>query len=579
MATRRGTTRMRDGYLDHGFEGAAVRRSCALPLTWGLPSPELLGRVVEEAARLADGRRTPRPSDAARLRAAGLVLLALQTGRAIGNGGMLPVRRADDLAAGLDQPGALITRKGAFLIVAPVSDGELAADENQRYRPVTANIVLPLIRPLHRVIERLIALDGQGDMCFLGNGTETAVHHLLRGEGDWRVRTTKAGRRLKAAHRWLRHRVRVIEGGDAALYAMLNPTVPGSERTLSSYSTVSAERFWRLYRVAIAPLDATIPLRPPLALAVRSYGHRHCPADAALLQITKQILATARSRPRPPSRSITDGKLTAEWHEQHLAVMMRCYIAVTFGTGQRGIGTLPRLGDVDAESGFAWVVEKSNPRGGYGGGRGVFHPRAVRRHLAAYEDYLDRLGRLFERRLPAAARQLAALRAQPGVTFFRVKRNGELKRLSQGELCRAAARIGWHYTPNAGRRWLRSALVGQVPSDALAAQFGHHVDGLDVWNHHSGLSPQAVAAALEPAIHQAMARIGLDTLPRTTRLHLPAFPNPAEATTTPNNRRFRAGQILASAIWNGAMLDQSKEAPLVAELSVPVALEGVTTRK
>lgn len=524
-------------------------------------SDDTLRRVLRTVSTLADGRRRPRARDDSRLRAAGRILLSLQTGRAGRDWTSLPVSRVKRLTATTVRHGAVLTDDGGYLIIPPY--GSTGGDEQREapYVPISRDIVLPLSAPLRRVIDRLVPPGAPETVCLLG-GDDMAVRRLLRGDGDWRARTTKAERSLRSTEIWFRHRLRVIEGGDPALSAILDPGLRGAENTLSHYATVASDRFWQLYRTAIAPLDATIPPRPPEAVRHQFYGNPRCPDTETLRSGTAAFLVRAE-RPAPALRRLMcSDQNPISRRDHHIAMMMRCFIAVTFGTGQRGIGQLASLNQVDPDTGFAWIIEKSNPAKNYGGARGVFHPLAVRRHLAAYEDYLDALAKTFACSAPGAAAELAALRACPGLTLFDVDKHEHLVPLTQSELCRAAKAFGWMYSANAGRRWLRSTLMGRVPSDALAAQFGHHLDGFDVWSEHSGLSPQKVAAALEPAIHEAIAAIGLDEVPESARAHETAFADPANVPPQ-TNMRFRAGQILASAIWNGAMLDRMQEESLL----------------
>lgn len=548
--------------MDHGSEAAAVRHSRALPLAWGTADDETMRRVLATASTLTDRRRPLRGDDVAKLRALGLILLSLQIGRAARNWRALPVRRVREMADASSEHGALITDDGAYLVLPPLDAPRGGSSAPAAFKPVSADIILPLSAPLRRVLIRMLPGDTMQGLCDLGSDDDREVRRLLRGGGDWRARTTKAGRSLRSAENWLRHRLRVIPGGDPALNAILDPDLRGAERTLSSYATIAGDRFWGLYRAAISPLDPTIPARAPEAARSRFYGNNRCPTDGMLRVAIAAFHARADRSPSNLRLGTASGPDQSIRRDHHLSMMMRCFIAVTFGTGQRGICRLASLNQVDPDTGFAWVIEKSNPAKGYGGARGVFHPRAVLRHLAAYEDYLDALGDKFTRTAPAAAHQLAELRASPGLTFFDIDGNGRLVRLTQSALCRAAAPLGWHYAPNAGRHWLRSMLIGRVPSDALAAQFGHHLDGFDVWREHSGLVPRKVSASLEPAIHQAMATIGLEVLPKSRRTHAAPFTDPA-ALAPRNNQRFRAGQILASAIWNGAMLDQAQEVSLI----------------
>lgn len=550
--------------IEHGSEAAAVRRSCALPLVWGKLSDATLRSLLQTVSTLTDGRRRPRARDDANLRAVGRILLSLQTGRAGRDLTSLSVRRVKRLTAETCHRGAVLTGDGGYLIIPP--HGSVEGDQQQEtpYLPVSRDIVLPLSAPLKRVINRLVPSEASEFTCELG-GDDKAVRRLLRGEGDWRARTTKAERSLRSAEAWFRHRTRVIEGGDPALSAILDPNLRGAENTLSHYATIASDKFWKLYRAAIAPLDGTVPARPPEVVRHKFYGNPRCP-DAETLRPEIASLLVRAERPAPALRRVVcSDQNPISRRDHHVAMMMRCFVAVTFGTGQRGVGQLVNFDQVDPDTGFAWVVEKSNPMKGYSGSRGVFHPLTVRRHLAAYEDYLDALAKTFECSAPGAAIELAALRACPGLTFFDSGKDGQLVRLTQNDLCQAAQAMGWVYSPNAGRRWLRSILIGRVPSDALAAQFGHHLDGFDVWGKHSGLAPQKVAAVLESAIQQALSAIGLDEVPESARAHSPGFDDPVSVPPQPN-MRFRAGQILASAIWNGAMLDQEHEGSLLDRL-------------
>lgn len=532
-----------------GREGARVRQSCALPLAWRLMDDARLRHIMKAIDRRLDDATIATTEVAGIMR----LLMIFQTGRSHEQLGRMRVQHAPALPLHVNHaPGILLVPEGAVLLV---------RNTHPHRQPDSPFLILPALPALDRAA-RIMSSCIHDDMILcpgviLDAALDKVRHQLLKGG-------TKAEGGDAALRRWLAQRMRDIDHGDPAAFAILNPDTHDAGKTTSAYHACNGERHWDTYAKALAPVAPTLPPAPHMAIQLR-YGTRHCPTDAALRMAIDPLLrqlARPAIEPRLRSGANSDehrlGSLPVR-HDRHVAMMIYSFALVSFGTGQRGRQSMPGSPGIDPETGFSWVIEKGNPRHGSDGAHGVYHCRLVRQQIAAYERYCEDLADMFARAGDAcAAKAIRHITSQPGLRFFD-HRAGGIVELMHSELCRLArARFAWPFTPGAGRKWLRSAIAGTAPSDAIAAQFGHHHDGFSVWSTPSALRPGDVRIALKqaigPALEKAGFRCSIAQPPPLPRLS-PAAPNFFAACTS---QRAKAGRITASAMWHGALLDKDR---------------------
>lgn len=206
-----------------GKEADSIRRSQALPLSWDIPSPEQIDRLRKRLSRVADSRTKP---DRVTVESAALVLLSLQTGRRFGELASLTHRHRDALSrSDIATPGLVSTPGAAYIILENTLRSVHPANA-ELYLEISPCIVLPMCDRLRRTIDKLEPSHQEQPIVTSDHDTvRHRVKRLLRGKGDWRARTTKATRPINATHRWLQHRLRTIDGGDPALFAILRPSL------------------------------------------------------------------------------------------------------------------------------------------------------------------------------------------------------------------------------------------------------------------------------------------------------------------------------------------------------------------
>lgn len=533
-------TRATDGKISD-----SVRRTQALPLTWDIPAAAEIDNLKIRLWKLTD-RRRGRPAPIV-IEGAILLVLCMQTGES----SRALCRALRGISLPSPTPSLFLTSAEgqSTIVVKPSANAE------------------PIHLPQTILLTRLLAMQppisepyGPVFNCSRSD-VEDAAFALIRGGVDWRSRSPKAARSLLAHSRWLFRRLREVSKGDPALVAILKPDHRAAEQTLTAYCAVPHEKVTHYYRRAIRPLGAVSSTTKDSQRDEQLTGRAKIPCND---QLRQDILRIGRRLAHPmitANKTAEIGKLlgplpvSRDWH---LSMMAYTYILATFGTGQRS--KKPPCGEkaIDRESGFAWVVEKGNAKLGLAGERGVFHCWTVREQLERYEDYLNTLVRMLKRRNERLASKLQKLRGDDAQLVFFDIRNDKVYRLSPYQLCEAAGSLGWKHDAALGRRWLRSQLTAEIPSDALAAQFGHNLDGLDVWSQHSGLQVRDLPFVLGPAIERTLSDIGLEPLSaRTPKRRCKVYRGPDTHTFFHNSREC-SGQVFASLIWNGALLQRDK---------------------
>lgn len=524
----------------------SVRRSQALPLSWDVPRDAEIDRLRARLWKMTDRRSSP-PKPAS-IEGAILLVLCMQTGEDIKS---LHGAFRSSNSSSLSPPLLMTSADEKFsIIMRPTTDA----------RPIH----LPQTKLLTRLLAMQPPLSEPFDLLFNFplSVIKKEASELIRGDENWRSRSPKAARSLLAHNRWLFRRIREESKGDPALVALLQPNRPAAEQTLRSYCAITQNKLVKHYRRAIKPLGGISPMHQNHERDELLVGRAKLPDND---QLRHDIRRIGRLLVRPmiaPSVATADKLLwtlpvTRDWH---IAMMAYTYILATFGTGQRGRQAPSNECAIERESGFSWVVEKGNPKLGLAGARGVFHCRTVRDQLARYEDYLDTIQRMLKRRDPCLASDLQTLRKNNDrLVFFDIRNGkagkpGKLLKLTPNALCKVARNIGWKYEAATGRRWLRSQLTAALPSDALAAQFGHNLDGLDVWSQHSGLQVKELPSILGPQIECTLSRIGLEPLSSKPPKRRAKISTGRDMQISHQSDRDRSGQLLASMIWHGALL-------------------------
>lgn len=554
-----------------------MRQADALPFAWDLPSARQLALLLQDIDQSLDLRR--RTASRLTLDAIALILLVLQTGAKEAELMSLRVYRSD---APLDVTGIA---KGLW---STADEGFIVLDRARHfpqpknaelYRPILPFIILPQTKRLAKTIERIGPGREAGTPLFASDHFKLRARvNKMLGVGTMGRDTNKASRRTTACRRWLRHRLKIIDGGDPAFFSILDADKRGVEKTLAHYSTTDVDAYWKAYHTALAPIDPSLPRRAPKWLAGQSFGHPRCPDDQHLSSAFASLRGHAQraaERLDQPMRQIPESlSLHSSLpirRDDHIAMMIYTFALQVAATGQRHRGHLIDLKDIDPEIHGAWVIEKANDEKNHDGERGIFFCKTAVQQLQQYAAYLDRIEDVLRERTPELALQLRAARnTSPGILFFIID-GDEIKSLSAMQLHKEASKQ-WPYPVNVGRRWLRSRLCGRVPADALAAQFGHNHDGLSPWSEYSGLDPEQVRKTITTAADAALASIGVTPID-VAAVGPMICQDRARFIDCPRNARARTGQILASAMWNGAFLSESNNAELLTEVRKHV---GVT---
>lgn len=543
-----------------GREAGRVRDAVCLPYAWNIPTDTEIQRVISRITLIADGRR--RKPVRLEFEAALLSLLVMQTGQQPSVLLQFSAIQGPKIDTAAMLVGLCLSGTNGYIVI------QSQTPKTLDYCSVAMDrTIIPMSGLLRQLLAGLNLETGVRTQLFQCDHQDVIAqaNRICRGGEQWLSKTRKATRSLNAMRRWLRFRLRTASNGDAAMSAILRLNPRGVERTLAFYITMEATQFWLFYRRAIDAYLPGIPAQHPNWLQPIYFGRGTCPDQQSLTECVAQLKRHLQRPIFEPNLRASDktrlrlGPLQIS-KKRHLAMMLYTYALVTFGTGQRYIKGLSSHDDVDPGAGFSWVTEKANHRIGSSGDRGVYHSKSVRRQLVLYENYLDKIEQKLSKKYKSLAEQLAALRTESGITFFEIAGN-KVIRLKPSQLCVQGKTLGWRYTANAGRHWLRSRLTFAVQGDALAAQFGHLLSGFNVWGHFSGLEPALVGRAIEPAVERLLKLVGFAPAGASQKSRSVAIvPNFIK---DPLNRRSRLGQILASAIWNGAMLNTRFENELV----------------
>lgn len=538
----------------NGKEAWAVRNAAALPLTWGLIDNDRLADILANIVRRIDDPTIETPDLDAIVR----LLMILQTGRDHESLDGVRIVQVPSLSlTAMQHQGICIAPEGSLLFI---------ENPHSKANPDTPFIILPPLPILDRAA-RNMSTGVHADISIRFNlEAEERVRGLIRELSEG----LKAEKGTAALQRWLLHRMRAVDGGDPAIAAILNPSERDVRKTLSAYFACDGERYWDRYTTALKPLAKFLP-SPPDGVASLRYGTRYCPRTGDVRRMIAPLRRMLARQAIDPGLRSGENSASANrfgtvpmLRDWHVAMTLHTFALVSFGTGQRCQQPMADTAAIDPESGFAWVVEKGNPNHGTDGARGVYHCRMVRQQIAAYEKYCRDLADRFDREGDIkAASAIRVLLAEEGLRFFDYTKEG-IQEIGYPQLRKLSPSFPWPFVTNAGRKWLRSALSGTVPSDAIAAQFGHHHDGFSVWASPSALRPDEVRRVLETAIDTALSDAGfscsLANPPPLPRI----FSDAPERISSSTSRRDWSGQFAAMAMWHGALLNEDRLRAVIA---------------
>ena len=531
-----------------GAEGDRVRRSGALRLAWDLPDDAQVHRLLSTLEARLDDPLLMRHE----LEAIIMILLILQSGR---------IRES-----WLDATLSIVTTFNHVRMLSPgiaLKGGEAIIILRDQSAGKSANILIPAIAVLARAAALVAAKMSASGRLFRSSDEilQRESARLLKRQ----MALAKAAGGDAALRRWLLRRLRDVGRGDPAFASIIDPDRRDVAKTIAAYYAVDDQAAWDRFSSAVGSVRHLSIGTFPVAGASTRHGNERCPADAevknalvSLQRLLKRNAIHPRLRLKPqPDAPPPLGTLPIA-RSRHIAMMIYTFALVSFGTGQRGHQPMAASDMIDPETGFAWVVEKGKVGKGRDGERGVFHSSMVRQQIAQYEHYVKKLIAMLKQQ-PHTAAEVKNIVNRPGIRFFDIQ-NGRVVEISHKKLHEeATALLSWPFSAGAGRKWLRSKLGGVTPSDAIAAQFGHHHDGFSVWSSVSALRPDEVSTALKKVIDPIMSGAGFSPsnnialrIPQKV-VDLPDF------TRLPSIRRAQAGRILASAMWHGALLNQDQQ--------------------
>ena len=577
--------------INEARQSDSVRSSVVLPYSWDLPTDD----EIASLARRLDFILT-KTGNRRGIEGALLIAMTLQTAQRPTDLVGLQFRYRVELPPYEQiEAGIYITGKAGYIAHPRASPNQEKASQDidslsERSKkkkhnddeaicvPVGQFIVLPLLSFVHGHLRKACenAVPGQSLPLFSENYDEVlkAANLILRRGRDWRFRTTKANRRVRAVASWLVHRLQAMEGGDPVFVQLLGKRHRGISDTQIHYVTLTHAAYLKAYRKAISITGKLAICEDPPVTDDMYIGSNRFPDWGKARAVIKSLQNKLN---RPMVRIGTKDFDT----DRHLAMMIYTFIVVSFATGQRGLTAPPALCDIDPETAFAAIVEKPTEKVDSDEPgealRLVWHCSTAMKQLRAYEEYLDGLEAFFAKRLPSLSSQIQAARAQKRLAFFAFD-HAAFRTLTPVELCKDSKRLGWKYRPNAGRHWYRSVLAGQVCPDVLSAQMGHTHGGLMPWTSNSALDPLQISIRMSRPIEQHLTDAGLiawpsepvrrkpyrrDWLPERIHGKAPAIKNTAAV----------LGCILASAIWNGALLNDALWDDAIAQM-VKLAGDG-----
>lgn len=365
---------------------------------------------------------------------------------------------------------------------------------------------------------------------------------------------------VEAAERWMLSALLHQPGGDLATASIVTARRHSMARPMVHYGSVFVDRAVAAHRQSMKRLGKLSHRDFPVSLADKAVGEPATPLDSAVKKLIEGMLARVRN----PNASVA---------ERHEAMTEYTFALLSFAAALRGGGKIPGWRGIDPATGFATIIDKYAEKST--AARMSWICNLARQQLRHYETHLDLLA---DHLGIAAKQQLTMARTVAGweLPLVEVVDRYRVKQLSFSDLKRKLKQSDWPGESNAGRHWIRSKLVGRCSHETLSAFFGHWQIGAEPWRDTSALDPLLYRADLERVLDGTLEAVGWQLCPSplaTASGKAPAIvgakderadvlpeklgsladcvaPRPG---MTPS---ARVGQLLASAIFHGALLDQ-----------------------
>ncbi|MGN6375776.1 MAG: hypothetical protein ACTHMG_09495 [Sphingomonas sp.] len=310
-------------------------------------------------------------------------------------------------------------------------------------------------------------------------------------------RARRATTTPEAIARWLPAEILGLRGGDDVPASLITGQVATKAKTVLHYGAIRYERLLDTYLSAISPIDPPAHRDVPGELLGNHLGERLTPADAAVCELVGLLSADLREAAHDAA-------------ERHRAMTAYTVGLLCFALAHRGTsGSLPSRRAVHPETRLYWLPDKTAE--GAKRRRLVWICDAAFDQLRLYEEHLDCLTAEVS---AAAGARIKELRGNIDLALFDLSDAGSVDPLPVSEAVgRAMAPLG--IPKNAGRHWLRAALVGRCSTETLYALFGHGPIDDASWDATSTLDPAVYRADLARVLDPALAGIGWK--PRTCR--------------------------------------------------------------
>lgn len=392
---------------------------------------------------------------------------------------------------------------------------------------------------------------------------------------------------VEALERWLTHEMIHAPGGDAALAVAV--TARSERMATSSYHYGSFESTDALEPAlkAVEKFDTvSTAARDPFAhLRSRHVGGTFVPSDAQVCNLARSLREECNSK----RKSV---------FERHNALAAYTAAFLGFALGHRRTFAAPALDNgvflpssaaIDEATGFVRIHDKQ--------GRPFVEARLswvapeAYRQIRLYEEHLDELKEWSGSCYAVIAKHeehspftLPLFSAQ---SFVATPDSPAAKPIWEKML----ERYSWVSRENAARHWLRAQLVGRCSAETINAFLGHSRAGTHPWDSDSCLYPESYLQDLKRTIPRLLQKFCW--VPTEERVKAPVRPMPGrrKAVTPPSTWRrlatveigeevnqfprlshlvdalrlddtrstgpdYGMGQLLASAVLNGALLDR-----------------------
>jgi integrase len=592
---------------ESGAQNAQARRNQLLPLAWQFLTDTEILEITDAIERILSQENSLVPIR--RLEAALAASAIISTGRSLAELHQINLVVAKPVAAVPEQPALLLIDSWCcwhLRSARPRGTPDTSSICGEKAHVRTEFVSLQASDHVSRSVQRLAERRQKPSQRLFKSSEESLdreIKHILRHRRcsthilcsksktsltrSCRPHPRRTSCTVEALERWPTSAVLHRAGGDLGVAAAVTGADESTGRTVSYYCTVSAESARGFHREAIGTRIARE--YPPLKQIDRGgerTGGSWTPKDAAVDKLAEEIRLRFSSAADPV--------------EQHNAMTDFTVMLLCFALGLRGNSTkLPTSSAIEHQTGFCILHDKDVADAE--AARLSWVPPVARSQIKAYERHLRIVGsRVFP---PQADAVLTRWRTNPAELPLFEFSAGSVRFLNLGEVLQrfsGTRSYEWKLPPNAGRHWLRNKLVGLCSTETLHAFFGHWQTGTHSWAKSSCLDPQAYRADLERSLPKVLAKVGWDKplqVPATETLEAGATaprgsgkPHPMRLFQTtlggecrfppslgrvrenlaPNvstNPHLRMGQLLLSAILNGALLAEREWHPWINAVS------------